>query len=968
MTNYVTYEISSATPTFANINLPSTQLDGKTGDQYTVSELADIYTNKIIDKDDNVGYGKVYLVFNVKNLTQGTAFATIQDAIDDVLTVNADVIDVKEGTYTLMDAVKITKSVTLQGNNNVTATKPVINGVGGVTSKALVEVDAANVTIKNFEFQIAQQGDALVGVSSTTTDNFNNLSIEDNLFKGMKGYATGYVWASYAMKLGRGSAGVVGGVLNNKINVVRNTVSYNTPSTPELFGRGIYAFNTYGKIGGSISDKNTVTAVYALQGGELGGGASNTDFEFSHNDVPLGLVSVVGAEVGSHKINNNNIGSAIPNLTTAQGIVRMLEVKGSRTAGANIEVAANVIEKYGQVGIFIQRSNNVTVKSNTLTPFTGVTAFNSIVFSSKEGTSAAQSPVTSENLTITNNTLNGTGGTGIAFWNHNGSSSIKPLVNAVIGGTAVDANTFSASLGNYISLDATASGDTENATMGTLYDVTQNLTNKTNIFPFTGDVNASSNIFGSVNTNTSTNFADLLAVKAKITDGIDNALTGYVNIQPNKAFVGVSTNLDNALSVVPDNFTLLLENNSALYQSMGNRTITKAHTFDIDANTADEITFGNLTVNAVLKEVNFTDAAKVNGSFTLTAGKITPASTFTLNGSLTTTPGLANFINGAVTINNINSDVVIPVGKGVKAAYVALTGATGTGSVTAEYFPVSYSSLVKDALLGSVSNKEYWSLAQTGTLNAKLKLSSFDLALSGLFTGTLQDAVIARYDNAQSKWVTLGNSAYFAGTENHVTANTAVTDFGFFTFGSNTAVLPVKLTSFMAQAVTGGALVKWSTASEENNATFEIEKSFDGKSFFTIDSRKGQGNSTTATSYEFLDLNFKQSAYYRLVQVDAGGKRTTYTDLTKFVKGFDNNLSVVAYPNPVTTKLYVNVGSTVKETVKVLLTDLTGKTLKVKVADSTQPIELDVVGVATGSYILQVIKASGNVSKKILKL
>ena len=245
VTNYVTYEISSATPTFANINLPSTQLDGKTGDQYTVSELADIYTNKIIDKDDNVGYGKVYLVFNVKNLTQGTAFATIQDAIDDVLTVNADVIDVKEGTYTLMDAVKITKSVTLQGNNNVTATKPVINGVGGVTSKALVEVDAANVTIKNFEFQIAQQGDALVGVSSTTTDNFNNLSIEDNLFKGMKGYATGYVWASYAMKLGRGSAGVVGGVLNNKINVVRNTVSYNTPSTPELFGRGIYAFNTY---------------------------------------------------------------------------------------------------------------------------------------------------------------------------------------------------------------------------------------------------------------------------------------------------------------------------------------------------------------------------------------------------------------------------------------------------------------------------------------------------------------------------------------------------------------------------------------------------------------------------------------------------------------------------------------------------------------------------------------------------
>ena len=115
-------------------------------------------------------------------------------------------------------------------------------------------------------------------------------------------------------------------------------------------------------------------------------------------------------------------------------------------------------------------------------------------------------------------------------------------------------------------------------------------------------------------------------------------------------------------------------------------------------------------------------------------------------------------------------------------------------------------------------------------------------------------------------------------------------------------------------------------------------------------------------------MNFTQSAYYRLVQVDASGSRKTYTELTKFVKGLDNSLSVNAYPNPVTTKLYVSVGSSAKENVKLLITDMSGKVLKVKSADSSKAIELDVAGLASGSYILQVVKDSGNVSKKIIKL
>ncbi|GAB1463416.1 T9SS type A sorting domain-containing protein [Pedobacter sp.] len=924
---------------------------------------------KLFDKKDDPNIGQVLYYFPVTNLNTTEGFATIQSAIDDADTQNGHVINVEDGTYGLTDAVRITKSVILQGNSNL-AIKPIINGKGNVINKALIEIDAPNVTVKNFEFQIVQDLDGLIGIASTTTDNFNNLTIADNVFKGMKVYTSGMKWESYAMRLGRGSADVAGGVPNNAVNVVRNTVTYNNLVTPELFGRGIYAFNTYGKIGGSIADKNTVIAAYALQGGELGGGVGN-NFEFSYNDVPVGIVSTVGAEPGNHKISNNNIGFGVANLTQANNIGRMLEVKGNRTANAIIEVANNLVQNYSNIGIFIQRSDDVIIKNNTLTPFAGASIFNSIVFSSKEGTSGLQGPVTLENLTIAGNTLNGSGsngGTGIAFWNHNGSAAVKPLINAKVGGSDTDKNTFSSDIANYIVLDATPSGtNTATTLMGGLYDIVQiGFPDRiTNIFPFNGDIDASYNVFGTINSGTETNFDNLVSVKAKISDGIDDPLTGYVNIQPNKAFIGVMSVLANALTVVPDGFTLVLKNDNAVYANLGNRTITKAHTFAIDNYNIGEIGFGNLTINAQAKTITFTNPATVAGNFTLTAGKITPSASFTLNGSVATTPGMANFINGAVTINNVGSDMLIPVGKNNRAAYVELTGASGTASsFTVEYFPAAYVSSVKGPGLTSVSSNEYWAVNRTsGSLTAKVKLYSFDLVASGF--GILDDAVVSEYSAVNNRWETFGSSTFVNGIPGSVTANVVSSNFGYFTFGANTAVLPVALLSFTAQPATGGALVKWSTAKEENNAKFEIEKSFDGKNFFVIDSRKGAGS---AASYEFLDLSFRQSAYYRLVQFDAGGKKTTYSDLTKFVKGLDNSLAVVAYPNPATVKLYVSVASSTKENVKVLLTDLTGKTLRVKDADTSQPIELDVAGIARGSYIVQVIKNSGNVSKKILKL
>jgi len=934
--------------------------------------------SKIHDKDDVPGLGEVILNLPVRNVNTTEGYATIQEAIDHPNTLNGHVINVESRTYTLTSAVVVNKQVTLRGNNLLLSDKPIITGSTGpvITTgdrkNALIEIDAPNVKIQNFEFQINQEP-TYIGIATTSNDNFNNLEISDNVFKGTKTQTVdGFAWYSHAMRLGRND---VGAIPNNAINVVRNTVTYANLLAPELFGRGIYAYNTYGMIGGSPADKNNIIAVYGLQAGNLGDGAGN-NFEFSYNDLPIGLVSVLHAKVGNHKINNNNIGAGIPSLGQANLIVRMLEVKGSRTANANIEVANNVITNYANIGIFVQRSNNVSIKNNTLTPFTGATAFSSIVFSSKEGTTGAQSPVTSDNLSIMSNTFNGTGGVGISFYNHNGSASVKPISNVKIGGADIDKNTFAASLGTYIFLDGTTSGTT--AGLATLYDVAQDGTNTTNILPFNGDIDASYNVFGAINSGTETNFDNLVSVKSKVVDGVDDGLTGYVNIQPQKAFIGTLATLDNALKTVPDGFTVVLKNDPAIYATLGNRTLTNAHTFAIDNNVASEIVFADVTLTALAKAVTFNQPVKATGNFVVNEGKMNAAAGLTLDAAKNISFNMSkpqNFVNGKVNLLNVANGTAtrLMIGKGTASTAVVLTDvAVGTASdFEIEYFPVSYANTTSfdPLVLGYIHNKEYWTINKlNGNAQAKVGLTTYDFTNSGFSSFATLDAVVTRFDVGGNAWVNTGNDSYSVVASTGLITSGLTTDFGAFTFAKTPGVLPIILVDFTAKAATNGALIKWTTSAEKNNAKFEVEKSLDGKNFNVIDGKPGKGNSTSLSNYEVIDASFKQSAYYRLAQIDADGTRVTFDKLTRFVKGLDQELSVLAYPNPVTSKLYVSLGSSTKENVKLLLTDMTGKAIKAKNADNSQVVELDVAEVGAGSYILQVIKASGNVSRKIVKL
>lgn len=66
--------------------------------------------------------------------------------------------------------------------------------------------------------------------------------------------------------------------------------------------------------------------------------------------------------------------------------------------------------------------------------------------------------------------------------------------------------------------------------------------------------------------------------------------------------------------------------------------------------------------------------------------------------------------------------------------------------------------------------------------------------------------------------------------------------------------------------------LSWTTYAEIDNDYFVVEKSLNGKDYYSIGTQDGMGNSTTLNKYEFYDFGLSDMpVYYRLKQVDFDG-------------------------------------------------------------------------------------------------
>jgi hypothetical protein len=113
------------------------------------------------------------------------------------------------------------------------------------------------------------------------------------------------------------------------------------------------------------------------------------------------------------------------------------------------------------------------------------------------------------------------------------------------------------------------------------------------------------------------------------------------------------------------------------------------------------------------------------------------------------------------------------------------------------------------------------------------------------------------------------------------------------------APLPVNFTKFEAEKKANSVMLVWETASEQDNAGFEIERKTENGSFEKIGflASKASAGTGAGYTYQFEDKQMqKGKSLYRLRQLDLNGT-STYSDVKVVMTG-NGSIKVLAYPNP----------------------------------------------------------------------
>ncbi len=232
---------------------------------------------------------------------------------------------------------------------------------------------------------------------------------------------------------------------------------------------------------------------------------------------------------------------------------------------------------------------------------------------------------------------------------------------------------------------------------------------------------------------------------------------------------------------------------------------------------------------------------------------------------------------------------------------------------------------------GKTMNNAYWNFAPVGGGSYGYDLS---LMVDTSVIGTVSNRPntdMARYTGTGTVWNAFTNTTVntVAGSMTS-TGWTAVLGIVTGTDGSNNP-LPVRLNSFTASVASGDVIVSWTTASEQNNRGFEVERSIDGKTFEYVGFVKGAGNSSRSLSYALTDAEAFAKAgsnvlYYRLKQVDFDNKEV-YSNIIRVSSDSKEDGYVTVYPNPFVKDYSITFNSKADGTAIIKMVDIQGKTV-----------------------------------------
>jgi hypothetical protein len=413
--------------------------------------------------------------------------------------------------------------------------------------------------------------------------------------------------------------------------------------------------------------------------------------------------------------------------------------------------------------------------------------------------------------------------------------------------------------------------------------------------------------------------------------------------------------------------------------------------FSTNTNSVSNLTFGGGGGTTTFSGANAQTISRTIGSLTPTiprlvlnksANSLTLAMPITISTSATFTSGIMNtssvnqlvFDAGATTSGASDASYVdgpvskvlgllesftFPIGDGGYYRPAGVSAILG-GAYTGQYFKGAQPyGTNKAAGLATVSQCEYWTIDQSAGVEASVTLSWRSSTCSNSnYIADISTLRVAHWSGSQWQIAPLGPSSITGNPSAGSVSTIAIGSFSPFTLGSTspTNPLPVTWQDFHGFSQNGKAVLEWTTASEQNNAFFEIQRSATGKDFMAIGVVPGNGTTTEKHSYVFTDPEWLvQPMYYRLRQVDHDGEED-YSDVVRVRAPTElDQQPLILYPNPATTPLV-----RLNKRTSVVVTGMYGRV----VYDAVDTQEIDTSGWPAGVY--HVADGSGHSTRMVV--
>jgi hypothetical protein len=288
-----------------------------------------------------------------------------------------------------------------------------------------------------------------------------------------------------------------------------------------------------------------------------------------------------------------------------------------------------------------------------------------------------------------------------------------------------------------------------------------------------------------------------------------------------------------------------------------------------------------------------------------------------------------------------------------------------------------------------------WSALGTGSSNGvsgggvyALAVVGNEVVVGGVFTsaGGVSANRVARFNTQTNTWSSLGTGSS-NGVSNTVRAlavvgNEVVVGGEFTSAGGVSAnyvaryndpdnPLPVELVSFRGTATAQGVQLTWQTATELNNAGFEVQRRSEKASEWQVlGFVRGAGTTAEAQSYTFLDKSASGKVQYRLKQIDFDGQ-FEYSNVIEVDAGLPKVFALEQnYPNPFNPSTTIRYQLPVASEVKLEVYDVLGKKIATLVNERQSAGSYQVVwnasGLSSGTYFYRLQAGTFVETKKMI--